>query len=106
MTTITFQPDLANLETEVSATESDTLSCSCDNCGQRAERLALRCLIPIVLASALYAYGMLDGAPEGLLNGFERFAYLALVPGMLAGIASISVYALWKSRRLSKGCRR
>jgi hypothetical protein len=104
MTTLTFQQDLPSLETEDCATKIEPLSCSCDNCGQRAERLALRCLIPIVLASALYVYGMLDGAPEGLLNTFERFAYLALVPGMLAGIACISVYALWKSRRRSTAC--
>jgi hypothetical protein len=105
MTTLTFQSDLGVLESADRAPETESLSCSCDNCGQRAERLALRCVLPIVLASALYVYGMLDGAPEGLLNAFEGFAYLALVPGMLAGIACIGVYALWKSRRRSEGCR-
>ncbi len=102
MTTLTFQQDSATSEPEPCTPVKETITCSCESCDKRAERLAMRCSVGIVLASFLYAYGMLDGAPEGLLSEFERFACQALIPGMLAAIAAIGVYALWKSRRRSK----
>ena len=73
MTTLTFE-HFAELEPEQPPYKEESRDCSCDNCEKGAQRLAFRCLIPVFLASALYTYGMLEGAPDGLLSGCERFA--------------------------------